>query len=269
MISIFEFDNYRKFLQKYLSEMPNKGYGQLSQIARFLGVHTTLVSQILKGHKSLTTDQAAAASDFFCLNELESDYFVLLVQFDRAGNTAAKNLYKRQINKLKVQSQNLSKRIPFEGRLSDYRRAIFYSDWAYSAVRQSLAIPGITDVKSIADYLDLPKKKIQNILDFLLRTGLCKNVNGQIKIGPSSTHIESDSPLVRVHHTNWRQQAIQSFNKAAQENLHYTSPLTISIKDSDLVKEKIIQFIEQVNAIVDPSPSEVMYCLNIDWFKLV
>lgn len=76
MVRVFEFSTYREYLTKRLKEMPNKGYGKMSELSRFIGVHTTLVSQILKGHKDLTTDQAILASEFFGLNALESEYFV-------------------------------------------------------------------------------------------------------------------------------------------------------------------------------------------------
>jgi len=267
MISIFEYDNYRKFLAKRLSEMPNKGYGQMSLLARHLGVHTTLVSQILKEHKELTTDQAASAAEFFGLSDLEAEYFVLLTQLSRAGNAAAKKIYQKQLQRLKEQSQNLSKRLKSEGKLSDEQRAVFYSDWAYSAIRQSVSIPGIHSVDTVSEYLGLARKKVQSYLEFLIKTGLCKSSQGTIKPGPASTHVESTSPWVRVHHTNWRQRAIQSLDRDRPGNLNYTCPLTLSKKDADIVKERIIQLIEEVNSVVDPSPSETLYCLNIDWFQ--
>ncbi len=269
MASVFEFDNYRKFLEKRLVELPNKGYGQMSRLARFLGVHSTLVSQILKEHKDLTTDQAASTAEYFELTELETEYFVLLVQIDRAGNSAAKSLYRKQILRLKEQAQSISRRVKVETKLSEEQRAVFYSDWAYTSVRQSVAIPKICDAASIAQFLDLPRKKVQSILEFLVKTGLLKMTQNQFEIGPASTHLEASSPWVRVHHSNWRHRAVQSLDSGRYENLHYTSPLTISTKDVDLIREKIIQFIEQVNLIVDPSPSESLYCLNIDWFNVL
>jgi uncharacterized protein (TIGR02147 family) len=240
----------------------------MSQLARFLGVHTTLISQVIKELKSLTTDQAAKSAEFLGLNELETEYFVLLVQLDRAGNSAAKDLFKKQIKRVKDQSQNISKRIKSEKKLTDEQRAVFYSDWAYSAIRQAVVLPGISDLNSISAFLGLPRKRVQKILDFLLQTGLCKTSGGKLNVGPSSTHVEAGSPWVRVHHMNWRQKAIQSLDKENPEHLHYTSPLTIAAKDADLVRERIIQLIEQINTIVDPSPSEELFCLNLDWFKL-
>lgn len=268
MIKAFEFDNYRKFMKKRLSEMPNRGYGQLSQLARHLNVHPTLVSQIMKGQKSLTTDQAALSAEFFGLSELETEYFVTLVQVERAGPPAAKSLALKLLRRLKEQSQQLSKRLSSEGRLSDEQRAVFYSDWTYSAVRQSVALPEIQTVEEIAAHLGLPLRKVQLVMDFLLKTGLCKSERGSLKVGPASTYVEAGSPWARVHHGNWRQRALSVMDRGAAENLHFSSPLTISRADAERVREKLVQFIEEINQIVDPSPSEELYCLNFDWFAI-
>lgn len=253
---------------KRLKQLPNKGYGQMSELSRFMGVHTTLVSQILKGHKDLTTDQAILICEFFGLNSLESEYLVLLVNHDRAGNLAAKRYYKSRLQKIKEQSQNISERVTADGKLSEEQRAIFYSDWAYSAIRQSIAVPNINTAQEIGRYLDLPIEKVNAYLSFLLQTGLCKLIGKKIVVGPSNTHVESSSPWVNVHHMHWRHRAIQSLNSASALDLHYTSPVTLSASDCDVIKEKLIQLIEQVRATVDPSPSEKMYCLNLDWFQV-
>lgn len=268
MVRVFEFTNYRDFLTKRLKEMPNKGYGQMSELSRFIRVHTTLVSQILKGHKDLTTDQAILACEFFGLSQLESEYFVLLVNLDRAGNPAAKRFYKNKIQKLKEQSQNISERVTADLSLSEEQRAVFYSHWGYSAIRQSVALPGINTVEDISHFLELPIERVNSCMSFLLQTGLCKLVGKKIGVGPSSTHIEASSPWVNVHHMNWRNRAIHSLNSASPADLHYTAPVTLSAADCEVIKERLIQLIQDVRATVDPSPSEKMYCLNLDWFEV-
>lgn len=267
MVRVFEFSNYREYLTKWFKDRPHKGYGQMSELSRYIGVHTTLVSQILKGHKDLTTDQAILTCEFLALNNLESEYFLLLVNLDRAGNPSSKRFYKNKIQKLKEQSQNISERVSTDFKLSEEQRAVFYSEWAYSAIRQSVALPSINTIEDISQYLDLPIEKVNSYLHFLFQTGLCKQIGKKITIGPSSTHIESSSPWVNVHHTNWRNRAINSLTSPNPSDLHYTSPVTLSVSDCDLIKEKLIQAIEEVRKIVDPSSSEKMYCLNIDWFQ--
>jgi uncharacterized protein (TIGR02147 family) len=216
----------------------------------------------------VTSDQAALTAEFLGLGELESEYFVLLVNYDRAGNETARKLIKKQLRRVKEEAQNLGSRIQSEARLSEEQRAVFYSDWAYTAIRQATAIPGLNDAESISEFLGLSPVKVRRLIEFLVRSGLCKEANRKLVIGPASTYVEASSPWVRVHHTNWREKAISSLDAEGAGDLHYTSPLTISLSDSELVRERIIKFIEQINEIVDPSPSESLHCLNIDWFKV-
>jgi sRNA-binding carbon storage regulator CsrA len=47
----------------------------------------------------------------------------------------------------------------------------------------------------------------------------------------------------------------------------FSAPLTISKKDFDIVREEILEFIQNLSKRVDQSDSEIVACLNIDWFK--
>ena len=266
MNQVFDFDSYRSFITRRLEQFPNSGYGQMSRLCRHIGVHSSLLSQILKGHKTLTTDQAAQIADFFGMSALETDYFLLLVQYERSGNSASRKVFLRQLERVKDQARDLSRRLRIEASLTEEQRSVFYSEWAYSAIRQATAIAGLNSVNTIASFLGLPRPKVRTILDFLVNAGLCKKSKDQYKIGPASTHLESSSPWIRVHHSNWRQQALQSLDTARPSDLHYTSPLTLSAKDAELLREKLVEFINELNLIVDASPSEKIYCLNLDWF---
>ncbi len=268
MISIFEFSNYRVFIKKRFLEMPKKGYGQAHKLAIYLSVHTTLISQVLKGLKTFTLEQASMTCDFLGLTELESEFFLLLVQIDRAGNEPLRKILRRQIDEMKKKSSELANRLHAERKLSEEKRAIFYSDWTYSAVRQMTAIKGFQNLDPIADYLNLSKKQTKVIIDFLLNAGLCKEEKGKLLVGPSTTHLEASSPWVRVHHTNWRQKALQEMSDEESAKLHYTAPMTLSKDDALKIREMIVQFLEQVDKVIDPSPSEELRCLNIDWFKI-
>ena len=106
------------------------------------------------------------------------------------------------------------------------------------------------------------------VLDFLIGHGLCIETEGQIRPGPQSTHLPSTSPLIARHHGNWRVKAMERHASLALESeLAYTSPMALSRTDAVMIRETLLQSIDQVVAIVDPSPSEATYCLNIDWFE--
>lgn len=231
-----------------------------------MGVHPSLVSQILKGDKQLTQDQAFALTEFFALSPLESEFFLQLVQLDRAATPKLKAHLRAKLEQIRGQSTELAKRLESKQVLSDNAKGIFYSDWSFSAVRQLTAIEKFGSVEAIARALTLPTREVRRVLDFLLEHGLCKEENGRFQVGAQSTHLPASSPWVNVHHRNWREKAIASLKDQSDGTLFYTCPLTMAEADAPKVRELAIRFIEEVNKVVDPSPSERLYCLNIDWF---
>ena len=268
MISIYNFDNPLSFLQARFAAMPKRGHGQSLRLARHLRVHTTLVSQVFRGSRQLTLEQAALTAEFLELTEAETDFFLLLTQLERAGNPALKKNLRRQLAAAKAKSEELVHRLKAEVRLREEERATFYSDWVYSAVRQLTAIPGFDSVEKIAAQLGLPRKRVKQVVDFLLATGLCVEKNGKLAVGPKSTHLEASSPWVRVHHVNWRHKAIEHVMDAEESQLHYSAPMTLSAADARKIRELIVKFLESVDSVVEPSPSEELHCINVDWFRV-
>ncbi len=268
MISIFNFNDYRSFVLASFASMPKRGYGQSARLADFIGVHTTLVSQVVKKQKSFSLEQASLAAEFFGLNDAETECFLLLVQLDRAGNASLKKNIERQLKSLREVHKRLSTRLQSETNLTEEKRAQFYSNWIYSAVRQLVAVKGYQSVDSIAQYFDLPQKQIREVIDFLLTTGLCIEEGNRLKIGVKATHLESTSPWLRTHHLNWRQKSMESLDSEDSETLHYTCPMTISRTDAEKNREMIVKFLEALDPVILPSPSEELRCLNIDWFKV-
>ena len=269
MVSIFEFNSYRDFILTSFEKSPKKGRGLSRRLAMAMSVHTTFVSQVLKGHKSFNSEQALQVADFLNLNELETEFFLLLVQWDRAGTQQLKQHLRKRIHQLQEKSRDLQHRLKAEKKLSEEERAVFYSDWVYSAVRQMTALPGSRDIAEIALALGLAKKRVREIVDFLLKSGLCIENKGRLEIGPRSTFIESSSPWIRMHHANWRHRAVDAVMNDEKDKLHFTHPMTLSKEDAAHIREMIVKFLESVDKVVDPSPSEEVRCLNIDWFRVV
>ena len=208
------------------------------------------------------------ACEFFGLSEIETDYFLLLVQLDRAGTAKLKAQIERQIAQHQERAHELVNRLQSKRQLSEEQRAIFYSDWTYSAVRQLTAIKGFDSPEKISAYLNLPIRRIRDVVAFLIEAGLCIEEKGKLKVGSQSTHLESASPWVRTHHANWRQKALERLNNEDNEKLHYTCPMTLSKSDSAQIRKMIVAFLEKLDPVIEPSPSEELHCLNIDWFKI-
>lgn len=267
MLSIFEYTNYSKYLDAWIDSLGSRSYGAKGRIAEALGVSSSLVSQILKGEKAFTPEQASDLCDFLGLNEIESDYFNLLVNFERAGNLRYKEKIQRKIQNLQEQSRKIGKRVPRHKELTDEQRAIYYSSWLYTGVRNLTAVPEMNNADAIAKHLNLEPQIIHRVLRFLLENGLCKEENGKITYGPASTHVDKESPFVNKHHQNWRFQAIQNMEKKSDKDIFFTAPMSLSKDAAFEIKKLIPNIIQEVMKISGPSPSEITVCMNIDWFE--
>lgn len=269
MKSIFAFDNYKDFVKARIKALPKQGHGELARIAKELRMHPTRVSHIFNADMNLTSEQACELSKYFGLSDLESDYFLALVQLERAGSTELKRTTKRQLEKIKTDAKELVNRVPRERALSDEEKALFYSSWAYSAIRLMTSIEGRQDIASLAAALNLAPAKVRKIIDFLLQTGLCLEEKGRLKMGPKSTHLESTSDIVLRHHANWRIQALQRHETLTEAELAYTGPVTVTAEDFKKIREDIAEYISRfTKQVVASEPPEQLACLNIDWFKV-
>ena len=267
-VKIYNFMNYKDFINSCIKSCPNNGRGQLLKMAKFLTVHSTLISQVLRGHKDFTLEQTFKLTEYFGLNEIEKEYFITLVQYEKAGTHDLKNYFKEKLQKTKNKFQQVSSRVVAKTELNEEDKALYYSDWAYMAVWLLTSMPGFEDVTKIAEHVGLPPKRISKIMEFLFKTGLCKEEKDGIGMGVSKTHLESNSPLITRHHTNWRLKAVENFEKMNNEELAFSAPLTISKKDFGKIKNDILEFIEKTSKTVASSQAEKLSCLNIDFFDV-
>ena len=265
-MTIFEHKNYKIFIRNWLKNQPKAGRGSFKEWAQKLRVSTTLMSQIFNGEKELSPEHASELCDLLHFTESESDYFLLLVDYSRAGTPGLKKKILRKIEAEQKKSQNISQRLKVD-ELSDYTKAIFYSHWMYSGVRNLTAIPKFQTVEALAEHLKAPRVQVQKIIEFLLENGLCVTEGGRLRVGPKRTHVGAQSPLVAKHHQNWRLESFQKMPLQNEEDLFFTFPVSLSAADAKRIRLYLPQVIEEIHKIVGPSESEVVRCLNIDFFE--
>lgn len=268
MQAIFEFSNYREYLNEWIESQGSRSYGLKGRLAEALNVSSSLISQVLSGKKTLTPEQASDLCDHLGLNALEADYLHLLIEFDRAGSHKYKAKLQAKINLLQTQAKQIGKRVPRHKELTDEQKAIYYSSWLYTGIRNLTATPSTQHPEDIARHLHLETSVVSRVLRFLIDNGLCiETENGGVTYGPASTHVDSDSPFVNKHHQNWRFQAIGKMEMRKEEDLFFTSPMSLSVEAAEEIRRLLPSFIQNVMKIAGPSESEIVACLNIDWFR--
>ncbi|MBT4762796.1 MAG: TIGR02147 family protein [Bdellovibrionaceae bacterium] len=266
--SVFEYNDYKTYIKNRFLEMPKKGRGQFRKLALHLDINSVIISQVLNGDREFNLEQGIEITDYFGFSDSEKEYFLLLIQFARAGSHRLKENFKNQIQRLKQKSYDIKNRIPKNKSLAIDVQAEFYSSWMYSGIRLLSDLPTIENEFQMSEYFNLDLKKTREILQFLLKYDLVTQGSKGYELGEQFVHIRKNSPLITKHHSNWRNLALNSMGNPKTTDLYFTSPMVLSRKTHHEVRQKILSLIESVMKDIKPSPSETLSCLNIDWFAV-
>ena len=267
---IFEFDDYRKYFAEFLLKLPKKGYGEARKIAAHLQVGSTFISQVFHGSKNLSLEQADILADYLGLVGLERDYFILLVEKERAGTKRLKQYWNAKLADLKKSSLKISNRVSHHRTLTDEEKSIFYSSFIYSCIHAytSTAKKG-RGLEEVKDRFELSRARAGEILKFLCDIGLCKEEQGYFLVTDHHTHIAKGSPHLLKHHANWRIKAIQYSEELSDEELMYTANISISKKDFQKIRDEMVQLIKTtVNTAQESDPEEIaQFNLDLFWIR--
>jgi uncharacterized protein (TIGR02147 family) len=265
-MSVFEFTNIPAFLQSYRRQLGAKSRGEASRMARHLGVSSTLISQVLSNQKPLTMEQGHKLLDYLGLTDLEADYFIFLLQLQRAGSVEAKKFWNKKLEAIKRQSTQVAERVRAERVLDEQQRAVFYSSPLYSAIRLYTSLGQGKTLEDVVDRFELSRARAAEILKFLTETGLCSSADGRYLMSVQSTHLEQGSPHLTRHHSHWRIRAIHQSEDLAEQELMYTAPVSLSYKDFESLREEMVVFIKKFLTRVHDSSAEEIACFNMDFF---
>ena len=268
MDGVFDYRDYKAFVRDQVAKRPNGGRGTFSRLAEVAQTHKATISQIFRGDAHLSGEQALRVAEFFELSSRDSEYFLLLVNFGAAGSSSLQDMYKRQIEREQSRNQDLSNRLVTSHKLTGEQKAIFYSNWIYSAVRILSSIKGYSSTKAISDRLGVATKLVEEVVEFLVGAGLCERNSRGIFPGPNSTYLDAKSPLISRHHGNWRLKAMQRHPQLEAYELAYTAPVSLSAEDARAIREILAKAVERIDKLVEPSDCEKLFCLNIDWFEV-
>lgn len=267
-MTIFEFDDYRLYLKSWLRSLPKHGRGEINRMALHLGINATAVSQTLSGSRDFSSEQALEVAEFIGLSDLESDFFSLLVQIERAGTQKLKTNLKRKLSALKKESVQLSKRVKTDRKLTEVEQSIFYSSYLYPAIRMFCSIDGGQTLESISQRFGISRARANDVLDFLTSCGLCISSKDKYSMGPQTSHLDQDSPFIHRHRANWRIQSLKHAELISREELMFSGVMAISKKDFTKVRERLAEFIKELYQDVKNTEAEDVAIINLDYFWL-
>lgn len=268
---VFEYSDYKKYVLERVESTPEAGRGQWTKIARHLRAPLSTISLVFRGDRDLTPDQASDLCVYFGLTARETDYFLCLVDLARASTRSLQENLRRRMRLIREEAGEVKNVVTVNRVLSENEKYVFYSDWYYSAIRLLTSVEGFGDPTEISEHLGLPIERVNEVVQFLLSTGLCVQANGQIRMGARSTHIGAEDPLVFRHHRNWRAVALDRLNRRQsleKNEISLTYPCSISESAMEKIKKEILLAIERIDAETEKSSEDLVAYLNLDFLKL-
>jgi uncharacterized protein (TIGR02147 family) len=276
-ISIWNYSDYKKYLRAR-SRALNLRRGFLSRLADAAGCQPSYLSQVLNSKVQLTPDQACSIASHLELSENEATYFLALVDLARAGSPLLKQRLSKQIFDLKTRAQKISERLQRPASQIADDQIVYYSSWTYSALHILSSTREFQTVDALSERLNIDREHVLNQLKQLESMGLVINEAGRWRHSGEELHLPATSPLISMHHANWRSRALMKAQaniadqhslpaqRLSAQGLHFSGVYAISREDVQTIREILLRAIEAANKVVGPSASEELVALTCDFF---
>lgn len=264
-MDLFQFSDYRKVLDALIECSPTKI--RRGDLARAAGCSSSWMTRVFDGSVQMTLDQLLGVATYFHLNEIETDYLLGLLEYERAATILLKTRIKSKLDGIKKEATEL--RIPVKGEtnLSESDSIKYYSSWYFAAIHVATMMQKIS-VFELAEKFGLAEVSIQNVLSELESMGLVQAQSGKWQATALNFHLPAKSPLAKMGHVNWRNRTINHLQNPSSEGLHYSGPHCLSFKDISVVSEKLKAALMECRQIIEDSPADTMAVLCLDWYRL-
>lgn len=266
-MNVFSCTGYKEFLRGFIEARKRKGV--VSEVAAYCGCDRTYLSQVLNGKADLTPDHVVRFCDALELDENESRYLMLMLLKDRASAPAARKSFQEKLDKLRRESQALSKKIAAKealGEIPERLRTLYYSNWLYAAVHTLTSIPEYQTLERISEKLNLTLVQTRALLKSLVEMGVVVRDGERFAHSGASVYLERESPQGTAHHLNWRLRATERARH--KEDVHYTGVFTVSRDDIPRLRESVVKLIEAQRKDVLASGTESACVFCCDFFEI-
>lgn len=266
-MKLFQCRDYREFIRIQLQK--NKGRGYHGLCAKAAGCKSSYLSQVLSGSAHLTPDHASGLCYFWGLSDLESEYFMSLVDYGRAGTPLLKQRLARRMIDLKRKNENLAARFA-EAHIVDDEMATlkYYSAWHFAALHVALGVPELQTVAALARRFMLPESIVEKHLKFLGLIQLAAVKNGRWQSLRKDVHLPRDSFMSALAHRNWRELSMSKTVNGNPDDLFFSGVYTLSREDFHRVRERLMDTLHEIRNVMSRSQDEDVYALVCDWFRL-
>ncbi len=270
MPNLYEFVNYRLYLQDFLAEHKKDAEPDYSHkmILAKMGISSTgFLSNVIAGRKNLTPIQIIKLAKILRMNKAESAYFEAMVYFTQAKLIDEKNEYFNRL--VTLQKVNL--------KVLDKKKMSVFSKWYYVVVRELLYFYRYngSNPSGLGHKVEptIRHSEAEQAVRYLEELGLIeKGENGYYKQVENA--VTSGDEVRSLHLTNFQlatmelaKRAIQKIPAAERDVSVLT--MTLSQDTFQMVKSELQHIRKRIAKIaVDEDKPDRVYQLNIQFFPV-
>ncbi|KYG63648.1 hypothetical protein AZI86_12520 [Bdellovibrio bacteriovorus] len=269
MANIFEFQDYKVYLKKLVKESKSRGFS--TRLAEAAGCQISYLSITLSGKPHLLPEHVYGISELLGLQDEEREYFLMLLDYQRANTPAYRNFVLKKIQQKQEAWKDLKNRVQGKALANtepDPHLQHYYSNYLYAALHIAVSIPKLQTLSELSKYFGFPEKLLQTYLQQLAQMGLVENIKNKWIWKSGDLHLPKESPWMQPHHNNWRLQALAELPLRRPESLHYSVIQSLSREDLERLRFQVVRWIQDFKTISGPSKPEELVCFNLDFFTL-
>jgi len=266
MLEIRDYSDYRKFLMDlYQSRKAVNRNFSFRYLSHKAGINSSgFYKLILDGKRNLTTDTILKTCKAFSLNDLDSEYFEVLVQFNQARFMKQKNLL---FDKL-IDLQKHRKIHKIEEDRYDY-----FADWYHCVIRELAVITNFKDDYRVLANKVKPKitpSQAKASVKLLMQLGFLKQEGHKyLQSEPIvSTGIGIKSHIIKKFQIEILKKSIEVYDRQENElRIMSSNVLAFSQKNFERFAEKLRNFRVQVLGLAnDETSPDIIYMMNLNLF---
>lgn len=271
MISIFDYLHYRPGLKTKLLEVKKARPGwTLHKFAEKAQIQPPYLTNVLKERAHLSSDQLFSLAQVVGFNPDETDYCLLLLEWERSANSMRQALLGERINNIRKE------KLKSEAHLSKELIASTTEN-----IARYFATPELTIIsffflidefakhpEKIASCLNISYELLSKYINELQELKIIAKVNGKIELLRQEFHLPKDSPLSKpalllMHYRSLQHQ--QLLNDSDRYNFSVT--FTADERTREKIQREFLNFLERIEDYVKDAPSEQVYQVHFDLFK--
>ena len=226
-MDVFDERAYRPLIQKWIEGSEIKGVR--SRLARAARCTPSWITRVLNGNVHLTPDQALGVAREIGLGAQELEYFLLLVDLERASSPELRSRIEEKLKGLRQNSVTLQASIKNEASVSEEHALVYYSSWVYSAVHVASML-GPLSIEEISVKVGLSRPTTEKTLASLRKMGLVVFTASRYKATSMSVHLPAQNTLANVAHASLARTR-HSIPGRSEENIAFTTQQPIAYRE--------------------------------------